>query len=59
MHGGDIPQVGKRPIQSPNATKAKQELDYINKDNRQIYTPIYPISRIQDNQPRTCDIDNV
>ena len=33
---GNGPQVGKRPLQSPHAVKAKQIMYYINKDNKHI-----------------------
>ena len=57
---GNAPQVGDRPIQSPRVVEAKQRtIYYINKDNKHICTPIYPISGIEDNQPKTCDIYNV
>ena len=48
---GNAPQVGNAQHRGPNA-QWKQNKNYIIQDNRQICTPVFPTSRVEDNQPK-------
>ena len=57
-HYGDAPHRLGTPTRSPNRSGSKTKIYYIKQENRQICTPVYPTPRVQDNQPKKCDIYN-